>query len=59
MAQTVTIPLIELENLKAEIAAFHAVKGIRAWAAEENAVTKRAALARVDAMIVRADRIAA
>lgn len=50
----VAISVQELENLKEEIAAFHAVKNVRAWAAEENAQIKRTALTRIEAMIARA-----
>lgn len=49
-ADTVTVSREELAELRALAVSFHATKGIRAWAAEENVETRRAIVARLDAL---------
>ena len=51
MIDPVVVDRAELETLKALISGFYAVKGIRAWAAEENQNTKRAALETMDRLL--------
>ena len=40
-----------LRDVRALVAGFHAVKMIRAWAAEENAETKKCALSQIDFLL--------
>ena len=43
----------ELSELRTLVTNFHAVKNIRAWAAEENVETRRALCARLDELLDR------
>lgn len=51
----VRIPRAALGALLNDIEQFHTAKQLRAWASEENATTKRMALARINALLCLGD----